>query len=378
MEIFKLSSEIIGYIDAKENFHQSNTSKIIPLQAKNPTSDWNIIKDGETPMTYDGVKLIKRSENRWEYKKRINGERISFYGKTQKECINKYKEFKSNLKTTTVNKQYMLYTALDEYCNNLTGYALETYPTVIRLHIKPNIKDIALNKISEDNINNIFNKINSDRNKVKAYSVLKNIFQKATKNKIIKSNPMEFIEQPKYKRKKGEALTIEEENLLLSKIKNNYRINITIKFLLYTGCRRSEAFNLEWKDINYNNNTIHIRGTKTDLSDRFIPIFPQIKNLLTEIKKQDKYVLPRIYINVPYKNLKEILPNHKLHDLRHTFATRALEKGIPMKIVQEWLGHSNYNTTANIYSHVTNDTSQQYAKLLNYNNFDDHFDDHFE
>lgn len=373
MEILKLSSELIGYIDAKKNFHQSNTNKIIPLQTTSPTSDWNIIKDGEKPMIYDGVKLIKRNENRWEYKKRINGERISFYGKTQKECINKYKEFKNSLKNTTKTRQYTLYTALDEYCNNLTGYALETYPAVIRLHIKPNIKDIALNKINEELIIKLLKKIESGRNKIKVYTILTSIFNKAIKNKLIKTNPLDFIERPKYKQKKGTALSIQEETLLLKKAKESNDIYIILKFLLYSGCRRTEAFNLKWSDIDYNNNTMHIKGTKTNESNRYIPLFPNLKILLNSINKTNDFILPRMQdINKPYRFIKKVLPNHKLHDLRHTFATRALEKGIPMKILQTWLGHSNYNTTADIYTHVTDKASQDYAILL-----DDHFDDHF-
>lgn len=378
MEILKLSSELIGYIDAKENFHQSNTSKIIPLHTTSPTSDWNIIKDGETPMTYDGVKLIKRSENRWEYKKRINGERISFYGKTQKECIEKYKTFKNRLKSQRIEKKYTFYNALDEYCNNLTGYALETYPAIIRLHIKPNMKNIALNKINEELIIKLLEKIESGRNKIKTYTILTSIFNKAIKNKLIKTNPLDFIERPKYKQKKGTALSIQEETLLLKKAKESNDIYIILKFLLYSGCRRTEAFNVKWSDIDYNNNTMHIKGTKTNESNRYIPLFPNLKILLNSIDKTNDFILPRIQdINKPYRFIKKILPNHKLHDLRHTFATRALEKGIPMKILQTWLGHSNYNTTADIYTHVTDKASQEYAILLD-GHFDDHFDDHFK
>ena len=77
------------------------------------------------------------------------------------------------------------------------------------------------------------------------------------------------------------------------------------------------------------------------------------------------------------KDFKKIVPNHKLHDLRHTFATRCIENGIPMKVVQQWLGHSDYQTTANIYTDILSDFElKQIYKMNCYfnSNFDTHFD----
>lgn len=62
------------------------------------------------------------------------------------------------------------------------------------------------------------------------------------------------------------------------------------------------------------------------------------------------------------KEFKKLCPNHKLHDLRHTFATRCLECEISMKVVQGWLGHSRLDTTASIYSHVLPEFAKNEAK----------------
>ena len=58
--------------------------------------------------------------------------------------------------------------------------------------------------------------------------------------------------------------------------------------LLYSGMRRNEALTLQWEDIDWQNNKIHIRGTKTEKSDRIIPIFANLKKLLStfDIKEQ--------------------------------------------------------------------------------------------
>ena len=62
---------------------------------------------------------------------------------------------------------------------------------------------------------------------------------------------------------------------------------------------------------------------------------------------------------------KRFCPKHKLHDLRHTFATNCLAAKFSMKVVQKWLGHSDFETTANTYSHVTEEITTAEAELFN-------------
>lgn len=315
-------------------------------------------------MKYDRVTPCRRKDGRWEIKKTVNGIRQSFYGKTQQECVNKYKVFKKSIQSD-IAKPLMLYTALDGYLSRLEGDTRKTYTATVTLHIKPTIKDKRLTALNEDDIRRILNKADSERIKLKIYTVLKNVLDKAVRQRYIKFNPIEDINRPKCKQKRGEALILEEEQLLLREIKAHRESNAVIRFLLYSGCRRGEAYAAKWVDINERANTLHIRGTKTDTSDRVIPLFPKLKAFLIELPRTNEYILPQLGDkSLPYRYLKKILPNHKLHDLRHTFATRALEQGIPMKIVQQWLGHSNFSTTADIYSHVTDKASQDFAKLL--------------
>ena len=58
------------------------------------------------------------------------------------------------------------------------------------------------------------------------------------------------------------------------------------------------------------------------------------------------------------------IPHKGFHALRHTFATRALEAGVPLKVVQVWLGHSEIRTTADVYSDVTRELSLDEAQKL--------------
>ena len=61
---------------------------------------------------------------------------------------------------------------------------------------------------------------------------------------------------------------------------------------------------------------------------------------------------------------KDTLRKIRFHDLRHSCASLLLAKGIPMKEIQDWLGHSTYSTTANIYAHLEKDTKNKSANVL--------------
>ena len=86
------------------------------------------------------------------------------------------------------------------------------------------------------------------------------------------------------------------------------------------------------------------------------------------------YLKHRVYIQNHtgchrYIKNKKLCPTHKLHDLRHTFATHCLECGINLKIVQRWLGHARLDTTANIYTHLQPEFVKRESEKFNFNPF---------
>lgn len=163
----------------------------------------------------------------------------------------------------------------------------------------------------------------------------------------------------------------------------------------FYGFRRGEVIGLKWSAIDFEKDTITINHTitqsngkliirdktKTKSSKRTLPLEPIVKSFLLELKeKQEKnkelcgnsynqeyleyicvdncgnlirpdYVTETFLKLLKKKNLKQI----RFHDLRHTCASILLKNGANMKEIQAWLGHSNYNTTANLYAHL--DTS---------------------
>ncbi len=137
-----------------------------------------------------------------------------------------------------------------------------------------------------------------------------------------------------------------------------------ISFLIYTGCRKGEALNLKWEDVDLKNGVIAVKGTKTKY-DRYIPVSEPLNKLLTNIEPSDKspYIFSNRY-GMRVKDFKDSfknacvnagLKNLRIHDLRHVFASKMVMNGTSLYITGELLGHRTTQMTKR-YSHLVPDT----------------------
>lgn len=261
---------------------------------------------------------------------------------------------------------YTLFSWLDEWLETykrpkLKENSFKILENCIRNHIKPNILDKPLNAITGLDIQKALNRMELSRTKKYTYYAYSGTFKQAVKLKIIHENPMNSVEPVVYKYTNGRALTSEEHRQFLELIQTN-KFRYIYEFYLLSGCRRNEAVYLQWTDIDFANKRIHIRGTKTESSNRYIPLFPEIEELLKKLPETSKNVFG-ITVNALNCNFKRMKAKYqftfRLHDLRHTFATRCYENGISLKIIQKWLGHSKIDVTSNIYTHVTTDFERE-------------------
>ncbi|MCL4497283.1 MAG: site-specific integrase [Deltaproteobacteria bacterium] len=136
-----------------------------------------------------------------------------------------------------------------------------------------------------------------------------------------------------------------------------------ISFLILTGCRKGEALNLKWDDVDLQNGVIAIKGTKTKY-DRYIPISDALRGVLRGINKnQDSlYVFNRN--GAKLGNFRKSfmtacrnagLKDLRIHDLRHVFASKMVMNGTSLYITGELLGHRTTQMTKR-YSHLVPDT----------------------
>lgn len=204
---------------------------------------------------------------------------------------------------------------------------------------------------------------------------LKSVFEIAKRWSYVVQNPFKEVKQfkipesniPKY-------LTKEQIKELLDIIKDQEFKNLII-FYLNTGCRRNEALNLEWRDIDFKNKTITFLLTKSG-SRRTIPINLSLLKILElmKVKNVSKNNDKKVFNFLPsyvthkfrkYLNAIGFKENKSIHILRHTFASHLVMSGVDLYTVKKLLGHSDIKITE-IYSHLAPDYLKNSVSKLNY------------
>lgn len=263
----------------------------------------------------------------------------------------------------------LLYEYLDEWLNEVKApqikpKSLKVLRSAVENYIKPIIANKPLYKVRPPEMLKAIDSCPYSYMRQVVYNVFRAAFKRAYLYDLIAENPTDKMQFVKHYRKTGRALTQEEQAAFIKAIENEPSRPLWVFYLL-SGCRTSEALTLLWEDIDYKQERIFIRGTKTYYSKRFIPLFPQVAELLEALPKNGERVFPYTmrYVKWHFDRIRKANGfTFRLHDLRHTFATRCLESGITMKTVSKWLGHSSATTTANIYTHVLTDFERQEAQ----------------
>lgn len=228
--------------------------------------------------------------------------------------------------------------------------------------------------------------------------------QYAVKNELIPENVADKVDRPK-KRKYLARFYSKEELAQLFEVTKDDSMSIVIQLAAYYGLRRSEVLGIRWSAIDFDKGTLSINHKvsegkedgehriytedklKTKSSFRTLPLIPAIQELmLVQKEKQEEYrkLFKRSYCTdyLDYVCVDEMgklfRPNYvtdhfelllqrnslrqiRFHDLRHSCASLLLSQGIAMKQIQDWLGHSTFATTADIYSHLDFSSKQESA-----------------
>ena len=208
---------------------------------------------------------------------------------------------------------------------------------------------------------------------------------------MLTDNPCRRVFVPKMEQEEKEIFTIDQVKTLFDELHSEpTKFQVYLQLAVYSGFRRSEMLGLEWKDIDFENELIHIRRTsqytsalgiytdttKTKKSKRVSKMPREIMDLLSRFKEEQEAEAARLgskwedhdrlftkwngepmNTGTPYEWLKGYcermnVPFHNIHSLRHLHASLLIFEGVDVVAVSADMGHSMVGTTLNMYSHM--------------------------
>lgn len=346
--------------------------------------------------------------------------RKSFYGKTRGEAKEKMEDYRDQMdqgleleaaQGMTFGEWLLQFLELYKKPTLRTS-SYESYTMNARNHIIPKLGDIYLPDLNTAAIQALYNKLNKKLQPAtvhKIHNIIDQAIDKAVEVRLLAWNPAKATERLPVKNRKGEAMPEGSLNKFLdevAKLTDRWRAGMLL--LIGTGLREGEMLALEWTDMDLEEGFVDISKTlsttktnglevnppKNDASNGRVPL-PQvvvdalkkhkISQLVWALKQGSKfmnktedgrpiyvfasekgtYTWPRNFHRKYSETLKKAgIPHIKLHSLRHTFATKLIEEGEDIRVVQELLRHANIKTTASIYAHVTPKAQKKAANKM--------------
>lgn len=365
--------------------------------------------------------LNERGKNTWQIRiplgKDTNGKRMfhtETYKGTKKEAEKHRTKILGELDngTLNINSKQTLSEYLDIWLETIAKPRLHLrtfvdYQDLMRLHVKDEIGNIKLTDLKAIHIQGLYGKLQTEK-KLSArrvryvHSVLSSALKKAVQLDILTRNVAKLVQLPKQTKKEMDVLTEEECKVFLTTLENE-RLGTMFSFALGTGLRPEEYLALQWKDIDFEKQTVTVNRAlvripkrewffsepKTKKSRRTLPL---PTSLISELRKHRKkqlelklklgsnwhnhdLVFPTesglpsstAYIRRVFKNILKagkLRTTVRLYDLRHTHATLLFKAGVHPKIVSERLGHSSIGITLDTYSHVLPNMQAEVALQL--------------
>lgn len=347
--------------------------------------------------------------------------------KAEKKLIQIRDEFKNKLETITTTKtedkkvQISFADFMIKWLDMIKHQVEESTYTGYKRQIEGRTKEyfsknpVMLEELKPVHILEFYNWLYSQELKgntvVKYHANIRKALDYAVQTDLIQSNPAIKVGRPQQEQFIADYYNEEELNNLFKVVKNT-PLELIVYLTAFYGLRRSEVLGIRWSAIDFENKTITINHkvvtvtnesedietktkmitkskTKNKSSYRTLPLFKEIEELLLYTRKMQEYYMSifKDSYNKKYKDyvcldelgnlrkpdyvshkFKQILRNNDLreirfHDLRHSCATLLVKKGISLREIQDWLGHSSSKTTER-YAHLDSSTKIKSATAI--------------
>lgn len=351
--------------------------------------------------------------NKYRYYKFPDGKTV--YGKTLKE-VNEKRQAYSKLDVKSNS-----YTFVD-YCyqwlkqkQRITQRTRDDYESEIELHIKPySIGNRPINSLTPQMFEKYLNELSEKYSHAtikRTWAVVVQVIKYGMRLHEIPSFPLEDINKPTEemvasKKKDTRFVTEEDVNAIYEEAKKEQYGNHgwLFIFIMYSGVRAAEAFNLKWKDVSSDYKKVHIRrssqkvrqrdnkgnkthkykyvekNTKTNAGDRIIPLPKRGTEALKKMAEREHTDEDLVFVNnfgrqynhnMIIKPLKSILKhsdskikNYSPHDFRRGYGSILLSKGVNIAVISKLLGHSRTSITFNVYTKAFDKDVEAAVKLF--------------
>ena len=279
---------------------------------------------------------------------------------------------------------------------HLSDSSKTSYRLTINKHVMPRFGEYNLRAISSLDLQEWLNGYAgmSDTTITLLMTIMRKLFASALADRLIDVNPAQNLTKPRVSEPEERRALTEEETAALLPLMDATRDGQYLACLYYLGLRPGEALGLQWGDFDWKNNTVHIQrdidhaakgsvgSLKTAAADRYVPVPEELKTLLwasrglpdvflfrgersgKPLSKTSSYTL---WINLMVragladkldepKNANDVRrcykPRISAYYLRHNHITMCWKAGMDPLVVQRIVGHKDYRTTANIYTHL--------------------------
>ena len=282
----------------------------------------------------------------------------------------------------------------------------QTYQGYIHNHIRPNIGDIPLEKLTSLDLQKFYKKLLAqgrvDRVEAKGqpkglsaktvrniHQILSSALKLAQEQRLILANPAEGCALPRVEHQEMKTLTTVQLASFFREARESGVFELYY-LELATGLRRGELLGLKWEDVDLERGDLRVRRQvsringevveaprKTKNAYRTLPLAEDTVGVLKEQRKEvgnSPWVFPSpnggpispdSVLHMLHRVLKRAgLPKVRFHDLRHTFATLVLQNGVDVKTVSGMLGHFSAGFTLDTYAHITSAAQRQAAQTM--------------
>ncbi|MBI4320278.1 MAG: site-specific integrase [Chloroflexi bacterium] len=352
----------------------------------------------------------RKEDGRWLAALTVNGKRKTIYAKNEREARKKLADLQRTLGTCatlpdpgkkTVNDLLALW--LDTASHTVRRGTLADYRDICDRHISPHLGHIRLSNLRPEHLQALYNYL-SEKGHTRIPSLVHSLIHRALRMAVmwgwLPGNPADRVLVPRHKAKRKTIWAMDELSTFLHGTRE-HRYGPLWAVAVASGCRIGELTALKWDDVRWAENTITIRATlravkgqwveeppKTEAGMRAIVLPSEAMDAMRrqrarqaewrlkagETWQDAKLVFttetgtPLIRASVEHAltwQCKRLgIPELSPHGLRHLCASLLLDRGLPLTVVSERLGHSNCAITANVYAHNVRRKDQDAAGLM--------------